>query len=345
MEEISNKGRLPWVDVAKGILIILVVLSHFSPMSKNMGINHAGVKDISCLNFFYTSFYMAAFFVLSGFTTNFNKRFSIFFISSFKSLVIPLCCFSIIYSILLSLLFKDTTYIKDIFGFEFWYSGFKFYWFLNALFFSRVFYWILNRYMKSDIIKGIFLIAVMLLGLYLSTKSYASKYSDPLYYQEFLRSIFFLWIGQMYKKNEPIYDKYLLWFGGSFVITSLAFKILGIMIPKATSSINFDFNIWGIITHLFFTLFGSALIIYVSKRIRTNAFLELWGKGSIVVYLCHFAIIKILYYSCNPILNYSVSRVWGVFFSLGVACITYFSLFYVIKLFTQTKLKYLLGRF
>ena len=198
--------RLHWVDVAKGILILLVVLGHFSGISKALGVNHAGVKDIGGLNFLFTSYYMAAFFVLTGYTTNFNKKFLPFFIGSFKSLIIPAFVFAILYSVLLSLLFKDWSYIKDLTGLVFWYSGFKFYWFLNALFLSRICYWFLYHYVPSDFVKGILLFCLMLLGLYLS-----SLYKDapdspishnPFFIHHFMRMALFLWIGQMYRKYE-----------------------------------------------------------------------------------------------------------------------------------------------
>lgn len=208
----ANK-RLHWIDVAKGLLIFLVVWGHFSGISKALGIDHEGVRDIGGLNFMFTSFYMAAFFVLTGYTSNFKKSFWYFFISSFKSLLIPAFCFSIIYSILLSFLFCDWSYIRSLIEAEFWYSGFKYYWFLNALFLSRLSYWMLYHFIRSDAIKGVLLFGLMLIGLYLS-----SLYNDvdespishnPFFVLHFMRFAFFLWIGQMFKLYEnflkPIY--------------------------------------------------------------------------------------------------------------------------------------------
>ena len=53
----KKTDRILWVDIFKGILIVLMVLGHSkSPI----------------LNYIY-AFHMAAFFFISGYTTNYNK--------------------------------------------------------------------------------------------------------------------------------------------------------------------------------------------------------------------------------------------------------------------------------
>lgn len=227
--ELKNEHnvRLHWVDIAKGILILLVVLAHFDVMSITAGVDHAGTKYIRVLNFLFTSYYMAAFFVLTGYTSNFEKKFTSFLVSSFKSLIIPAFCFSVLTKILLALLFKDSSHIKSIFEFDFFIYGFKSYWFLIALFWSRICYWLLNRYFSSDIAKGSILFGLMLIGLYFS-----SKYKDtpdspftnnPLFYLHFMRMAFYLWIGQMYKKYESSIKLEYLCLGGDYVLSFLWF--------------------------------------------------------------------------------------------------------------------------
>lgn len=223
--------RLHWIDVAKGMLILLVVLGHFSGISKSLGIDHAGVKDIGGLNFLFTSYYMAAFFVLTGYTTNFNKRFLPFFMGAFKSLVIPAFVFAILYSALLSLLFKDWSYIKDLTGVVFWYSGFRFFWFLNALFLARLCYWLLYNYVGSDIAKGLFLLILMVWGIYYSANykdlSDGPNHNNPFYVQHFMRMAFFLWIGQMYRKYEIRFGmKQLCVGGGNFCLSDNHIQVL-----------------------------------------------------------------------------------------------------------------------
>ena len=347
---IDTPKRLHWVDIAKGILIFMVILAHFDVMSITAGVDHAGTKYIRVLNFLFTSYYMAAFFVLTGYTTNFKKEFSTFLISSFKSLIIPAFCFSVLTQILLAILFKDRSYVDSIIKPEFFIYGFKSYWFLIALFWARVCYWLLNRFIPSDIAKGGILLVFMLIGLYLSSKYRDTPNSpftnNPFFYLHFMRMAFYLWIGQMYKKYESSIKLEYLMVGGVFcVVLSIVFRALGILIPNANYLINFDFTIKEFIKYLFFTLSGSGLIIYLSKKLRSNKLLEFFGRNSLTVYVTHFCIIIYIYYITKPLLRISDSSVYGAMYSFFVAILTFFVCYFIIILFNKRPFKFLLGKF
>lgn len=342
-------NRLHWVDVAKGILILLVVLGHFSGISKTLGIDHSGVRDVGGLNFLFTSFYMAAFFVLTGYTSNFQKNFSVFFVSSFRSLLVPAFSFSVIYLFLLAFLFKDGSYIRSLTGFEYWYSGFKFYWFLNALFLSRICYWWLFHYVPSDATKGGLLYVLMIIGLYLSSLYRDAPGSpishNPFFVHHFMRMAFFLWIGQMFRKHESqISSNNLLVWGVIFVCTSVLLKAFGIRIPTANYTTNFDFTILEVLKYMFFTISGSGIIIYVAKRLGRNSLLEYFGRNSLVVYVTHFCIIRYVYFYTKPMLQFSDSRIWGCFYSLCVVILTYVICYYTINMMSKRPFSWLLGK-
>jgi len=345
-----TQKRLRWVDVAKGILILLVVLSHFSGITKNLEINHAGVGDVKAINFLFTHYYMAAFFVLTGYTSNFKKRFSEFFVSSFKSLIIPAFCFSILYSVLLFFLFGDEKYLTDIVGIKFWYTGFKFYWFLNALFLSRICYWLLYNYVGSDVMKSFILLALMLLGIYISS-SYrdfpnGATHNNPFFVLHFMRMAFFLWIGQMYRKYEDRLTYGWMALGGAIcVLFTIVFKIGGIVIPSANFTINFDFSIYGVSEFLLFTITGSGLIICISKWIRKNPLLEYFGRNSLIVYVTHFWVIRYLYYYTQPVLEWSDSRILGDFYTVCVIALSYMICYFLIRLFEKRPFNVMLGKF
>ncbi len=59
MEKLSNQ-RIKWLDTAKGILILLVILGH--------SFSNTELKNI------LGSFYMPAFFIFSGFTLKYEKN-------------------------------------------------------------------------------------------------------------------------------------------------------------------------------------------------------------------------------------------------------------------------------
>lgn len=156
--EFVNNNRITWVDIAKGLLILIVVWSHVPSiaLSQRLGLHHEGLNIMGKLMFIFNCFFMHAFFVLSGYTTNFKKNFTEFFYSSFKSLIIPAFCFSIITCLLYSLLFQDLYFVHLVFSKEYWCTGFLFFWFLDALFLSRLFCYLLVKLVKNDIIGGVF---------------------------------------------------------------------------------------------------------------------------------------------------------------------------------------------
>lgn len=81
--QFMKQTRNQWIDVAKGITIILMVLGHSSLP-----------KPIS--NYIW-SFHMPLFFIASGWMTNWDKYgMQFFFIRKFQTLIIPFCVYSLI---------------------------------------------------------------------------------------------------------------------------------------------------------------------------------------------------------------------------------------------------------
>ena len=76
------KNRIDWIDISKGILIILVVLGH-SQIS-------------TLLKILINSFHMPAFFILSGITFKSSINFNKFVKKKFFSLIMPYLIFSFI---------------------------------------------------------------------------------------------------------------------------------------------------------------------------------------------------------------------------------------------------------
>lgn len=78
----SLKTRIIEIDIAKGILILFVLLGH-SPIYEWAG---------ACIN----SFHMAAFFFLSGLTYNYKGNLGEFFRKKTKGILLPYLEFSIV---------------------------------------------------------------------------------------------------------------------------------------------------------------------------------------------------------------------------------------------------------
>ena len=79
---IKNSTRIEWVDTAKFICIGFVMVSHYNWCP-------------SFLNVFFSPFFLAGFFFLSGFSYKKGKRLGDFFLNKFKTLLIPWMFFSV----------------------------------------------------------------------------------------------------------------------------------------------------------------------------------------------------------------------------------------------------------
>lgn len=135
--------RLEYIDAAKGVLIIFVVVGHMYLALDKAGMTGNGfVQGLHALLYDgIIPFYMPAFFIITGFCSNFKKEFWSFLWSSIISLKAP--CFFFI-GVLGALA------VRPLFGFSpfdvhYWFirmfeTGV---WFLHALFLSRLCYWVL----------------------------------------------------------------------------------------------------------------------------------------------------------------------------------------------------------
>ena len=149
------QSRISWIDITKGLAIILVVIGHSIQSFGN---------DLHILFRVIYSFHMPVFFVLSGYTFKASTPFKEFLRKKAKSLLLPYFSFVLItslYEILLSLLrgnlktfFTDikTSALNTIFITS--NSYFLNLWFLPALFVGLVFIYFAFKISTKEIIRG-----------------------------------------------------------------------------------------------------------------------------------------------------------------------------------------------
>lgn len=164
--------RIKWVDVAKGLCILLVVAGH------------TGIPVYLVLWIF--SFHMPFFFFISGFLYNNHKYTPIQFIfKRVKSLLLPYAIFSAIVILLMPIyashevtIFELPSIAYDVFCHG-WASDNYTYplWFIPVLFVVEVVYMLLCR--LPNIIKVICIILLGLLGIVLYWKNISFVYTLP----------------------------------------------------------------------------------------------------------------------------------------------------------------------
>lgn len=214
MSTVVGNQREAWIDHAKAIALILVILGH-------------ATSDLNgWFNFkFVYGFHVAVFFVLSGYTIKVKTINQEYLHSKFQRLVTPyfITCFVIMLVDMFNKFFlyeertieQITHVISKTFINSFWASGFGgleledrigALWFFPALFFSLIIFQFLVNHIKNHFLLGILSAIVSLTG-YLT----AFFIWLPFSVQSGLFAVFFLWVGYSLKKYDLL--KKIKWYG------------------------------------------------------------------------------------------------------------------------------------
>ncbi len=280
----ENK-RIDFIDVAKGIGIILVVLGHLNSAEQPIR------------NFIY-SFHMPLFFILSGVFFNEKTEFKHLLLKSIKTLLIPYLIFvavdALVYIIINNFQweavdFAIKTRLISMTGIRLRITNLPL-WFMFALFFTRILYYFIYKIRALEVI-------TIVAGVVLVTVAKEFWYPPKCMYIVALPCILFYSLG--YRLKRHIFNLHTLKFNGwGITLSMLAFVSLYI-----TSNINECVNIYSykygnFILFYLNGILGSALIIVLSvwlSRVKgiSNVF-TYFGKNSVVIMICHYYLCRIV---------------------------------------------------
>lgn len=287
------KERIEYIDLSKGICIVLVVLYH------TCQIFHYSQSNTL---FVISSFRMPLYFILSGL---FFKEYNGFFDFSkrkINKLLIPFFSFYVILSIglpvLLDFLDNNLSIVRIGGYFSGWIKGHFFNaatWFLLALFMTNIIFYIIvsiSRKTKKYIQTTIMLSSLAgLIGCILSFH----KINIPLYTDSALTVAPFFCFGYILRKYTRILypnklDKY-----NYLIITIL---LLTLYIPYTlsqpmaglrTNTINCN----PLLMYLC-GISGTMIILLLSKHIKRIPYISYIGRYSIMILLTHYALLKLI---------------------------------------------------
>ena len=281
-------GREKWIDNAKGIAILMVIIGHTC----------GGLSGTLDFQFVY-GIHLVMFFLLSGYTTK-KRRLSIEFISAkFRRLMVPYfyTCFAIIVADVINsrILYHDISidtisYIigKDLVGSFFASGASKNFgeidlgtrigaiWFLPALFFSILIFQCLLQKTEDDRILGICTAAISLLG-HISGRFLWFPFSV----QSGMFASFFLWIGYEIKKKDLLLK--IRWY---HYVTAQICLLCGIHFGYC--NVRFVYaDISDLLLSIPVGLSGCMLIYLISVLDKKGCVLSYFGKISIIVLCVH----------------------------------------------------------
>lgn len=330
------KNRIGYYDIAKGVLILLVVIGHVKWRAECANISIT--KEISVtesISSFWYPFFMPAFFFITGRCSNFNLNFKNSIIKNFRTLIIPSFLLGVINCWMSNLLNLDFIIRHYLSPFSpktiLIYGGGN--WFLVALFLSKVIYSLIFRKLKT--IQSTLGISVLyVIGVY----CYNMQICNVWYYQHAFMLLIYLHFGYVSKKYKEWDKKCSLMFV-IYIGIWVFLRDMNVSLPQISSNINLHFN--SIFYNLLLSLSGSIGVIGLSCLLRRNKILETLGKSSLVIYCLHFAFLT---FFLQEVDQYKSDQ--NMYFTLFLAVIimTIVCCLVINRLLQSEKLKFIVGK-
>lgn len=281
---VCQPNRLDWVDFAKGIAILLVIVGHTAPYGADLR------------NYIF-SFHMPLFFVLSGYTSKVVEKWSDVWKNmkkKFFGLILPAVFIQILCIILLFIQQADYSLavavdlLREQLICMFWASGVAFLgwpalgmlWFIFVLFWGRILWDVISvLFPRGNMLICLFL---ALSGMFIGQKAYLPQSFDLA-----LVVVLFFCVGQWFKRfDESGYEKYAL----PLVAAAFCFWLFccsrGIYIEMASR----DYP--GMIVSILESICGIVAVAGISREVVQNTVCKnifcFLGRHSIWIYFIHY---------------------------------------------------------
>lgn len=261
-----DRSRINYIDICKGIGIIMVIMGHF-PIPK-------------FLRIYIYSFHMPLFFFISGYLNKNNYKKG-YIKHRFYALITPYLMFSILNTIIWYLVSGDENNLKlRLYETLIGNGGSIALWFLVCLFFTEVSFFILNKTFESNYIKGFIIVLIGIIGISFSDlniilpfKFNTVSISLGIYYLGYLANNL---IKYKTEKNTVIG-----WFILSIIFSWLQFRL-------NNKQIDMNNYFYGNIFVFYITsVVGIFFCFALSKKIKKNNILEYLGKNSLIILCIH----------------------------------------------------------
>lgn len=310
----NQAKRLNFIDIAKGIGIILVVLGH-----------SLAYECHNRLFFMIYSFHMPLFFFLSGFVFK-SKDSASYFSGKVKTLLVPLVCFQALniftYDILLFLGLEEHHGIIAFGGF----------WFLGTLLFVSCLYYILSEkvfsnFKHSNIV--ILLSAALTMTFGLIYAQGISDQSNQIIATSFVAYSFYA-VGHICSTPQKLMSLVLsnskIFRLLATIIGLLLFALLAYLVGFTDRNVDMNTSRYG--DSFFFilnALVGIFATMFICIGFFKNRILEFFGKNSLMIFLIHIPLWRFFFFVCEKNLN--LHSKFGLSICVFAICITLSSIF------------------
>lgn len=287
--------------------------------------------------FVWACFFMPAFFVMSGYCSNFDKSAKEFWKGNLKGIIIPYITMTAI-SCLPELIQKGT--IGGLINSFAHGNGHCNMWFLFALLGSKTMFYYLRKIIKDANAVRVISLVFLVLGVLL--QQLFPQYNLLASYHALI-ALFFVSLGYDMKKNQAFFSaikKHSLYLFPLVIL--IMTKTLTVSLPTFTANIKVTCS--QIPIFIIVSILGTMFTWKMSELIKTNKILEYAGRNSLIIYGLHMipmlCTIKVLY----DITNANSSMLNFMAFIFLLYSIVYIFCYAMAYLFSATKLKVLMGK-
>lgn len=266
-------NRLHYIDIAKGILILCLLVSHFGIALEK---NNVGTQFFAPILYFvpmFSVFFMQCFFIITGYCSNLNISDKSYFEKLSRQLIVPYVFLGFLNGLTSHVLMPD--------GFHGFFTCF---WFLNALVISKTIVWGLKRTISKDGYVLLVSLFLLILGVVLNEYDIGHDYFD---FRKGLIATFFVAFGQMLR-NSKVFQTLLRkgWFVYPLVMLSCYAFHYQWSLPLQDASIKV--SLLQIPLFLALTVLGSVTTLTLANNVKKLPAIEFFGRNSIIVYCLHF---------------------------------------------------------
>ena len=289
----KSKNRILWVDAARGIAMLLVILGHCIG-----SLNDPGYK-------FILSFHMPLFFFLSGYCSKKEEQFRPYLKKKARELLVPQLLFGVFecWIDMMSGRPEEIDILNDFLG-----------WFLLVLFYISIVFWLIQTFgyeKKRTIRFGVFIINFILIIILERL-----QVSTLLHIEVVPMALLFFLLGYQCRRSDffesDIYQ----------VISSVCILLIPVLAicSSCNAPVTMYTNNYGNYPLFFIGALGGIFFICeIGKRIQDNQIIIWIGENTIYFFVLHFAAIKGLHFigklvfSKASFSNYSYPIYWMYF--------------------------------
>lgn len=273
----SNKHRIEYFDVAKGILILFLLLWHYRCTTSTLPGDFPSLGAFGSAQYIIAAFFMQCFFFVSGYCTSINKPWKTFLINQVRQLLTPILVFSAISTALWSAYpLADWPYSKFMMD--------PSYWFLWALLLSKIIVFTLIKICSRPrfYLSASFLCMVIGVALH----QYHIGW-NACYYWHALGSCFVVAFGHFCKTHPAVYEKLRRSCAILYPWIMLSLSVFHLRAPV------FDYGMNVYLTNipkfLVISLSGSLAFLYYSEFVGgwIKKVFVFYGVNSLIVYATH----------------------------------------------------------